>query len=448
MSRAILLAAGKGTRMKSQQPKVLHELCGRPMLWYALDALRAAGIDEIVVVASPELQPLLEPFGVRTVVQEPQRGTGHAVQVALAALEPRDGTVVVAYGDMPLVDRTIFEDVIAAVDFDAGTALGMVTAKMPLPSNFGRVVREGGSVRRIVELRDCTPAEREIDEMNAGIYAFDERALRGVIGKLTDDNAQRELYLTDTIALLVAASYRVAPVVAPDYRAVLGVNDRAELAAARAVLNARLCQAHMVNGVTIVDPATTYLEPGLEIGPDTVIAPNTTIGGRTAIGSNVRIGPNSRIYDARIGDRVRITDSIVLNSVLSADVTVGPFAHLRDGNVLGPATHIGNFVELKKTTTGTGVKASHLTYLGDATIGEQTNIGAGTITCNYDGERKNETHIGSRAFIGSNSSLVAPIRIGDGAATGAGTVVIRDVPDGDRVVGNPARSIQKKGATP
>jgi len=443
-----VLAAGKGTRMKSAQPKVLHELCGRPMIWHVLEALRSAGVTEIVVVASPELEPALAPLGVRTVVQEPQRGTGHAVQVALAALEPHEGTVVIAYGDMPLVDHTIFEDVAAAIDFDAGTALGMVTAKMPLPSSFGRVVRDRGSVRRIVELRDCTAAEREIDEMNAGIYAFDERALRSVIGKLTDANAQGELYLTDTIALLVDASYRVVPVAAQDYRLVLGVNDRAELAAARAVLNARLCEAHMLDGVTIVDPATTYLEPGLEIGADTVIAPNTAIGGRTTIGAGVRIGPNTRIRDARIGDRCRITDSIVLNSALAEDVTIGPFAHLRDGNVIGATTHIGNFVELKKTTTSPGVKASHLAYLGDATIGENTNIGAGTITCNYDGERKNETTIGRDAFIGSNSSLVAPIRIGDGAATGAGTVVIRDVPDGDRVVGNPARSIEKKGATP
>ena len=230
MSRAIVLAAGKGTRMKSTQPKVLHDLCGRPMLWYVLDALRTTGIEEIVVVANDELEPLLAPFGVRSVVQTPQRGTGHAVQVALAALEPRNETVVVAYGDMPLVDATIFEDVQAAVDADAGTALGLVTARMPLPSSFGRVVRNGATIEKIVEFRDATTAERAIDEMNAGIYAFDERALRAVIGRLDDKNAQGELYLTDTVGLLVAASYRVVPVQAVDYRLVLGVNDRAELA--------------------------------------------------------------------------------------------------------------------------------------------------------------------------------------------------------------------------
>jgi bifunctional UDP-N-acetylglucosamine pyrophosphorylase/glucosamine-1-phosphate N-acetyltransferase len=446
LSRAIVLAAGKGTRMKSALPKVLHDLCGRPMLWYVLEALRATGIDEIVVVANAELEPLLAPFGVRCVVQSPQRGTGHAVQVALAELEPLDGTVVVAYGDMPLVDSTIFEDVQAAVDADAGTALGLVTARMPLPSSFGRVVRNGTTIEKIVEFRDATTAERAIDEMNAGIYAFDERALRAVIGRLTDDNVQRELYLTDTVGLLVADSHRVVPVEAVDYRLVLGVNDRAELAGARATMNERLCRAHMRNGVTIVDPATTYLEPGLTIGADSIIAPNTAIGGGSVLGQRTRVGPNARLYDARLADDVCVTESVVVASAVGAGAYVGPFAHLRGGTVVGGDVRVGNFVELKNARLADGVKAGHLAYLGDATIGENANIGAGTITCNYDGVRKNETTIGRDAFIGSNSSLVAPVTVGDGALTGAGAVVIRDVPAGDRVVGNPARSIGTKRA--
>jgi bifunctional UDP-N-acetylglucosamine pyrophosphorylase/glucosamine-1-phosphate N-acetyltransferase len=444
MTRAIVLAAGKGTRMKSTLPKVLHEICGRPMLWHVLEALKATGIAEILVVTSPELQPLLAPFGVQTAIQEPQRGTGHAVQIALAALEPRDATIVVANGDMPLVDRTIFEDVQAAVDADAGVALGLVTAKMPLPSSFGRIIRHGSNVERIVEYRDCTAAQREIDEMNAGIYAFEETALRAVIGRLSDDNAQRELYLTDTIALLVADSHRVAPVQAVDYRLVLGVNDRVELALAGATMNERLAQAHMRNGVTIVDPATTYLEPEVTIGIDAVIAPNTTIGGRTTIGAGARIGPNVRLADSHIGERVTIVDSVIAGATVAAGATIGPFAHLRSGAAIGEDAHIGNFVELKNARLEPGVKAGHLAYLGDVTIGSGTNIGAGTITCNYDGVRKNETTIGRDVFIGSNSSLVAPVTIGDGAATGAGTVVIRDVPAGDRVVGSPARSIGAK----
>jgi bifunctional UDP-N-acetylglucosamine pyrophosphorylase/glucosamine-1-phosphate N-acetyltransferase len=446
VSRAIVLAAGKGTRMKSALPKVLHDLCGRPMLWYVLEALRATGIDEIVVVANPELEPLLAPFGVRCVVQTPQGGTGHAVQVALAALEPLDGTVVVAYGDMPLVDSTIFEDVQAAVDADAGTALGLVTARMPLPSNFGRVVRNGTTIEKIVEFRDATTAERAIDEMNAGIYAFDERALRAVIGRLTDGNAQRELYLTDTVELLVAESHRVVPVEAVDYRLVLGVNDRVELAGARATMNERLCRAHMRAGVTIVDPATTYLEPGLTIGADTIVAPNTSIGGGSVLGLRARVGPNVRLYAARLADDVCVTESVVVESAIGPGATVGPFAHVRGGSVVGGEVRVGNFVELKNARLADGVKAGHLAYLGDATIGENANIGAGTITCNYDGVRKNETTIGRDAFIGSNSSLVAPLTIGDGALTGAGAVVIRDVPAGDRVAGNPARSIGAKKA--
>jgi bifunctional UDP-N-acetylglucosamine pyrophosphorylase / glucosamine-1-phosphate N-acetyltransferase len=446
MSRAIVLAAGKGTRMKSNVPKVLHDLCGRPMLWYVLDALRTTGISEIVVVANDELKPLLEPFGVTVVVQTPQRGTGHAVQVALAALEPRDETVVVAYGDMPLVDHTIFEDVQAAVDADAGTALGLVTARMPLPSSFGRVVRNGATIERIVEYRDASAAERAIDEMNAGIYAFDERALRAVIGRLDDRNAQGELYLTDTIGLLVADSRRIVPVQAVDYRLVLGVNDRVELAAARATMNDRLCNEHMRNGVTIVDPATTYLEPELEIGADSIIAPNTAIGGGSIIGERTRIGPNVRLYNARLGDGVSVTESVVLDTAVGAGTAIGPFAHLRGGNEVGSGVKIGNFVELKNTRMAAGAKASHLSYLGDAVLGENTNIGAGTITANYDGVRKNTTTIGANVHIGSNNSLVAPLTIGDGAETGAGTVVIRDLPAGDRVVGNPARSIGAKKA--
>jgi bifunctional UDP-N-acetylglucosamine pyrophosphorylase/glucosamine-1-phosphate N-acetyltransferase len=433
--------------MKSSRPKVLHDLCGRPMLWYVLDALRTTGIQEIIVVANDDLKPLLEPFGVQCVVQTPQRGTGHAVQVALAALEPRNETVVVAYGDMPLVDHTIFEDVQAAVDADAGTALGLVTARMPLPSSFGRVIRNGMTIEKIVEYRDATADQRAIDEMNAGIYAFDERALRDVIGKLDDKNAQGELYLTDTIGLLVAGSYRVVPVQAVDYRLVLGVNDRAELAQARATMNERLCIEHMRNGVTIVDPATTYLEPELEIGADTTIFPNTSIGGSSILGERTRIGPNARLYNARLGDDVCVTESVVMDSAVGDRTHIGPFAHLRHGNDVASDVKIGNFVELKKTKMARGVKAGHLAYLGDAVIGEDANIGAGTITCNFDGVNKHTTTIGANAFIGSNSSLVAPVTVGANASTGAGTVAIRDVPAGDRVVGNPARSIGPKKAS-
>jgi bifunctional UDP-N-acetylglucosamine pyrophosphorylase/glucosamine-1-phosphate N-acetyltransferase len=441
--RAIVLAAGKGTRMKSALPKVLHELCGRPMLWWVLNALRRTGVDEPIVVTSPELDPLLGELDAPTVVQAEQLGTGHAVRIALDALEPRDGLLIVAYGDMPLVDASIFEDVQAAVDPDAGTALALVTARIPLPSSFGRIVRSGTMVQRIVEAKDCDSEQLAIDEMNAGIYAFDERALREAIAQVGNDNAQGEYYLTDTVELLLRAGRRVAAVPVADYRSVLGVNDRVELANAAAILNRRLCEEHMRAGVTIIDPATTYLDAELRIGVDTVVFPGTHIGGVTRIGASCEIGPRTRLSNALIADNVCVTESVILDSTIGPRTKIGPYAHLRGGAYLGADVKIGNFVEIKKSDLADDVKANHLAYIGDATVGARTNYGAGAITCNYDGTQKNRTTIGADAFIGTNNSLVAPITIGDGAMTGAGAVVIRDVPAGDKQVGNPARSIAK-----
>jgi bifunctional UDP-N-acetylglucosamine pyrophosphorylase/glucosamine-1-phosphate N-acetyltransferase len=432
--------------MKSARPKVLHEICGRPLLWYALRALKASGVSELAVVTNAaidkQVAPLVADFGGRTIVQEPQRGTGHAVQVGLRALSVARSTIVVAYGDMPLVTSQLFAQVVAAAH--AGAGLALVTAHMPLPSTFGRVMRQGDAVAKIVEERDCTPGQRAIDEMNAGIYAFDETALRTVIDDLAADNAQNELYLTDTVDLFVRSGQRVAAVACGDYRLVLGVNDRIELANARTILNGSLCDAHMRAGVTIVDPATTYLEPDLVIGADSVIYPNTAIGGATSIGARVAVGPNSRLSNVLVGDDAQISESVVLDTQVGTHVRIGPFAHLRGGNVLGDDVHVGNFVEVKQSALHAGAKANHLSYLGDAEIGERANIGAGTITCNYDGTNKHRTEIGPGAFIGSNSTLVAPLRIGAGALTGAGSVVIRDVDDAQRVAGNPARVLVKK----
>jgi bifunctional UDP-N-acetylglucosamine pyrophosphorylase / glucosamine-1-phosphate N-acetyltransferase len=445
--RAVVLAAGKGTRMKSATPKVLHELCGRPMLWYTLHSLRKAGVEEIVVVTNEELQACIAEFGVRGIVQGEQLGTGHAVQVALRELtHERGGRIVIAYGDMPLVQEEIFRGVVGSLDSRNGVApaLAMVTVRMPLPSNFGRVIRRGSDVERIVEVRDATPAELAVEEMNAGIYAYDEDALRDAVGRLRNDNAQQEYYLTDTIEDFVKNGKRVVPVMAGDHLHVLGINDRVELAEARKEMNKRLCAQYMRDGVTIIDPDATYLEPELKIGRDTIIYPNTTIGRLSEIGERCVIGPNARLSNAKLGDRVSVRESVVLDSELGSDISVGPFAHLRHRTVLGNRAHIGNFVEVKNSTLADGVKAGHLTYLGDAEIGENTNVGAGTITCNYDGVRKNKTTIGRDVFIGSNSSLIAPVTIGDNALTGASAVVTKDVPSGERVAGNPARPLPRK----
>ncbi len=446
MTRAIVLAAGKGTRMKSTRPKLLHELCGRPMLWYVLGALREAGVGEISVVTSAELLPHLSQFSVRPILQEPQLGTGHAVQIALRELPAAQGQMLVVCGDMPLIDAGIVRTVVAAFVQDTmnAPALAMVTARMPLPSNFGRVLRNGEEISRIVEERDCTDQERAVDEVNAGIYLYDESVLRAAVAVLDNRNVQKEYYLTDTVHKLVEGGKRVMGVPAADYHSVIGINDRSELARARRQLNARLCDAYMRDGVTIIDPATTYLEPELRLGADTIIYPNTSIGLLSEIGVRCELGPNTRISNSRLGKGVVVKESVIVNSRLGDDVLVGPFAHVRANASLSTGVRIGNFVEVKNSQLDERVRAGHLSYLGDATIGEGANIGAGTITCNYDGRKKNQTRIGKRAFIGSNSSLVAPVSVGDGALTGASSVVTKDVSAGERVAGNPARPLAKK----
>ena len=442
-TRAIVLAAGKGTRMKSSTAKVLHELCGRPMLWFVLSALRKAGVEDILVVTNSELQDRIGEFGVSGVVQEEQLGTGHAVRIALDSMRADgSGRMLVAYADMPLVPEELFEEVLRALD--GANALALVTARVPLPSNFGRIVRRDGSVERIVEVRDANAAELGIDEVNAGIYAFEEPALREAVSRLRNDNAQKEYYLTDTVADFVGGGKRVTPVVAADPMHVLGINDRAELAIARKEMNERICAQHMRDGVTIVDPNSTYLEPELRIGRDTVLYPNTTVGRLSEIGERCVIGPNSRLSNVKLGDEVTVRESTMFDSSAGNRTSIGPFAHIRNDTQLGEDVRIGNFVEVKSSRLARGVKASHLTYIGDSEIGENSNIGAGTITCNYDGKRKNKTVIGRDVMIGSNTSLIAPITIGDGALTGAGSVVTRDVAPGDRVAGNPAKPLPNK----
>jgi bifunctional UDP-N-acetylglucosamine pyrophosphorylase/glucosamine-1-phosphate N-acetyltransferase len=445
--RAVVLAAGKGTRMRSKRTKVLHEVCGRPMLWYVLRSLRDAGVGDVLVVSNAEVAEPLDAISsdagrgpAEFVVQEPQLGTGHAVQVALAKLAPRDAMVVVLNGDMPLVEAELIREAIEA----CRGGLALVTARMPLPSSFGRVVRDGKNVARIVEARDASGDELELDEMNAGLYVYDEKKLRAAVAELRNDNVQSEYYLTDTIGAMVKRGERVVPVLAGDYRSVLGVNDRVELAAATALLNRRLCEHYMKAGATIIDPATTYLEPDLEIAADAMILPNTTIGQRSKIGANAEVGPNCRLSNARIGEHAVVRDSLIVDSTIGDFAQVGPYAHIRGGSELGTGVRIGNFVETKNVKLAPGVKAAHLTYLGDATVGERTNIGAGTITCNYDGFNKQRTVIGRDAFIGSNTSLVAPVTVGDGAYVATGSVVTGDVPKDALTIAR-ARQVDKPG---
>jgi bifunctional UDP-N-acetylglucosamine pyrophosphorylase/glucosamine-1-phosphate N-acetyltransferase len=445
-TRAVILAAGKGTRMKSRRPKVLHELCGRTMFEHVLHAVRAAGVEDVVAVVSPDLREAIERFGVRPIVQEPQRGTGHAAQLAMAAL-PGDDPVLVVSGDMPLLPAKLLR---AVIDLRAQTAaaITMLTADIPGPTRFGRIVRESGRPARIVEHADASPDERLITEVNAGVYCFDATALRRYLTQLNASNAQAELYLTDCVELAVNSGALVDAVVSRNHRDVMGVNTRAELAAARAVMQRRILRKHMLAGVSIVDPATTYVDVGAELAADVTLLPQTHVLGRSRVERDALIGPNTSLMDAQVGAGATVTYSVVRDSSVGAGATIGPFAHVRGGSKVEDGARIGNFVELKKTRMGRGAKASHLAYVGDADVGEEANIGAGTITANYDGVRKHETKIGARASIGSNSSLVAPVEIGEGALTGAGSVVTHDVPAGQRVAGNPARPLPKKERSP
>jgi bifunctional UDP-N-acetylglucosamine pyrophosphorylase/glucosamine-1-phosphate N-acetyltransferase len=438
-----LLAAGKGTRMKSRRPKVLHELCGMTLLDHALRTLRAAAGGDIRVIASPELREHVEALGVRVVVQEPQLGTGHAVRTALDDLAPDALPILIVSADMPLVPADLLERV-ARAQQTSKAAVALVTAKVPLPSPFGRILRREGKIAAIVEARDASEAQLQIDEVNAGIYCFDQGELRRVISGLTTNNAQGELYLTDCIEALAREKKPIESVAAARASDIIGINNRVELAAARAIMQQDILHKHMLTGVTIVDPATTYVDVLVSIEPDTVIQPQSHLAGRTSVGAGCLIGPNSYVANSTIGDRAEIVQSVVKDSTVGEGATVGPFAHLRGKSIIEPGAHIGNFVETKNTRMRRGAKASHLSYIGDAEVGERANIGAGTITCNYDGKKKNRTKIGAGAFIGSNSSLVAPLEIGEGALTGAGSVVLKDVPAGERVAGNPAKPLPKK----
>lgn len=441
---AVVLAAGLGTRMKSALPKVLHPLCGLPMIAYPLRALAEAGISSVFVVHNPALASLHEHFdqSVVLVPQSPPLGTAHAVQQAQPYAQGF-AEVMVLNGDTPLIQPETIRALVQARRA-ADAAVALLTMMPANPQGLGRIVRseDGARVRAIVEEVDCTPEQRRIREVNAGAYCFDGTWVWSALARVQPNPRKGEYFLTDLVALANAEGRAVVAVTVPEEEG-LGINTRAELARAEAVLRQRINTQHMLNGVTIVDPATTYIEATVQIAQDTVIFPNTFLRGNTVIGEGCEIGPNSMLVDAQIGRRVRITYSVIEHSRLDDDADAGPFAHIRGGAHIGPRVHIGNFAEVKNSVLGAETKMGHFSYVGDATIGAGVNIGAGTITCNYDGERKHPTHIGDGAFIGSDTMLVAPVRIGEGAKTGAGAVVTKDVPPHTLAVGVPARPIRR-----
>jgi bifunctional UDP-N-acetylglucosamine pyrophosphorylase/glucosamine-1-phosphate N-acetyltransferase len=440
-----VLAAGLGTRMKSAVPKVLHPLCGRPMLAYVLDAWASTedGSDgrHPIVVFSPAVAAILDAFADQAVfaLQDEPRGTGDAVTAALAVVPADAAEILVLSGDVPLVTGGDLEAVLEARrQDDAAIALASVFAAEP--AELGRVVRgEFGTVERIVEARDAAPDELANNEVNAGIYAFDAAWLRRRIEALTPSAATGELYLTDLVRLAREDGRIVSAVGFEDDGRFDGINDRSQLAAAEWTMRVRLNEAHMRNGVTMRDPSTVYLDWTVDLGADVVLEPNVVLRGATSVGQGSIIGSGSQLIDAAIGSRARVWASVVESSVIEDEATVGPYSHLRPGSVVGRGAEVGNFAELKNTRLGAASKQHHMSYLGDATVGEGVNIGAGTITANYDGSRKHPTTIGDGAFIGVDTMIVAPRVIGDGARTGAGAVVTRDVPAGKLAVGVPAR---------
>lgn len=439
---AIVLAAGLGTRMKSAIPKVAHMLAGRPMIGWVIHALRPLGCDRIIVVVGhgkalvTSLVSEHLPFGaeVAFVEQAEPLGTGHAAKVGVDWLEANvresGGHVLVVHGDSPLVTaETLAELVVYGEESDAAATI--LTADLEDPTGYGRVIRgSDGRVLRIVEERDCGPDEAAITEINAGFYCFDRPRLAEVLEKLSNDNAQGEYYLPDVVEYLVEAGEEVQAIDAPAEE-VLGVNTRAELAETERLLRDRINRAHMAAGVTLVDPATTYIGAEVSIGRDTRILPGTIIDGETSIGEGCELGPFTRIVDSVMGSGCSVTYAVLYEAQLGNDVTVGPFAYLRSGSRLADGVHIGASVETKNVTIGEQTKVPHLSYLGDAEVGARVNIGAGTITCNFDGEHKHRTVIEDDARIGSDTMLVAPVRIGRGAYTAAGSSITLDVPAGD-----------------
>jgi bifunctional UDP-N-acetylglucosamine pyrophosphorylase/glucosamine-1-phosphate N-acetyltransferase len=425
----VILAAGEGKRMRSRRPKVLHRLCGRPLIGYVLRIARTLS-DRIVLVVPPDADEVIEAAGpgIRAVVQGERLGTGHAVLQARP--EAEDGTILVLPGDMPLLTAETIERLVTH-HATTGAAATILTANVDAPQGYGRVLRQRGRVTRIVEERDATDDQRRVTEINTAVYCFQARRLWPSLDTVRSDNDQGEYYLTDVIGALSRAGARVEAVAVPDPVEAQGVNDRRQLAAVAAVQRRRILDALMEAGVTLLDPASTFIEDTVSIGSDTVVYPNVVIEGATEIGAECVIGAGCQIAASRLADRVTLKPYCVLSAaVIEEGAQLGPFCHLRPHVHVGARARIGNFVEVKQSRIGRGAKANHLAYIGDATVGDDVNIGAGAITCNYDGATKSQTVIGAGAFIGTNASLVAPLTVGEGAYIGSGSVITKDVPPG------------------
>lgn len=443
---AIVMAAGKGTRMKSDKPKVLHEIAGVPLLGHVLLRLEALGPRDVYVIVGhggDQVKAMLPGFAT-PVLQAEQLGTGHAVDQVRPHLEGFDGTVIILSGDVPLLSSATLEALLAQHQ-SAGAVLTFLTTELPDPTGYGRILRDaGGRIQGIVEQKDATPEQRAIREVNLGTYVCSWKHLAEALGTLTPNNAQGEYYLTDAIAYLVKGGHPVASYITPDALECAGINTRGELAKLQSEYNRRTAAHWMAEGVTFLNPDTTVVGPRVRIGRDTVLEPGVILLGETTLGERCTIGAYSQLTNMTLGDEVEVIHSYLVDSTVGDRTHVGPYAHLRGGAVLGTDVRLGNFVEVKKSTLGDGTKAAHLAYLGDATVGSKVNIGCGVITVNYDGSKKHPTVIEDGAFVGSNSNLIAPVTVHEAGYVAAGSTITEDVPAGALAVGR-GRQVNKEG---
>jgi len=439
---AIVLAGGMGKRMKSKLYKVLHPVCGKPMVGHVAQVVKEAGSERTVVVVGHGAEKVKAYLGdgVEYALQEQQLGTGHAVLQAKELLSNEEGITLVVYGDTPLI-RTETIEAMLKLHQSGQSSITMLTALMDNPTGYGRVIRDqDGNVLRNVEQKDCSPEEAAVKEINVGAYCFDNKKLFWALSQLKNDNAQGEYYLTDVISILQDSGATVQAYCTDDVNEAIGVNDRAALSEAERYMRQRINLRHMLGGVTIIDPDSTYIEADVKIGADTYIYPGSVLRGTTVIGEDCHIGPQADITNSLIQQGVAVKYSTIDSSEVGNETTVGPYANLRPGTVLGQHCKVGDFVELKNAVLNDGSKVSHLSYVGDAEVGKDVNIGCGAITVNYDGYNKAKTVIGDNAFIGSNVNLIAPVNIGEGAYVVAGTTVTQDVPAGDLAIARERQS--------
>ncbi len=426
----IILAAGHGKRMKSDNSKVINRVCGKEMINHVLDTALGAGCNDATVVVGHRKDQVIRAVSDRaaTVVQEQQLGTGHAVMQAAGSIEKSENVLILP-GDTPLITAETLASVISRHIRDDNGAT-VITARVDDPSGYGRIVRRAdGTVEKIVEHKDASDAEKAINEINSGMYCFRSEFLLGALKKITADNAQGEYYLTDVFEILRNEGVRIGAFEIENSEEILGVNDRVQLSEAEKIMRARINRRHMLGGVTLIDPDSTYIGTDVQIGMDTVIYPGTIIEGKTVIGDNVLVGQNCRLVNAEIADGVDIWTSTIIDSSVDEGTHVGPYAYIRPGTSVGKNCKVGDFVELKKASIGDGTKLSHLTYVGDANVGKNCNFGCGTVVVNYDGKKKYQTIIGDNAFIGCNSNLVSPVTVNDGAYIAAGSTITDDVPE-------------------